>query len=107
MSNTMTNTMQLAATENTSDLKSLFSLHEHSFHKYNAEISIVRIKTIKSSCKFLLSLLDKDVSTYKKDVKKIEDMEEALLINSIIHQKKEKKETHKQGSKKKPRKKSK
>ena len=75
--------INLQKNENTDNVKKLFNLNENSFNKYNSEFKIVSIKTIKESCKFLISLLDKDTSTYKKDVKKIEDME-IILINSII-----------------------
>ena len=69
-------------TENTDNLKNIFRLNYNSFNKYNSEFKVVTIKTIKESCKFLISLLDKDTATYKKEVKKIEDME-IILINSI------------------------
>jgi len=75
-------------TENTDNIKKLFNLNENSFNQYNSEFEIVSIKTIKESCKFLISLLDKDTSTYKKELKKIEHME-SILINNIIEQKKE------------------
>ncbi len=80
--------INLQKTENTDNVKKLFNLNENSFNKYNSEFKIVSIKTIKESCKFLISLLDKDTSTYKKDVKKIEDME-IILINSIAQNKKD------------------
>jgi hypothetical protein len=80
--------INLQKTENTDTVKKLFNLNENSFNKYNSEFKIVSIKTIKESCKFLISLLDKDTSTYKKDVKKIEDME-VILINSIALNKKD------------------
>jgi len=80
--------INLQKTENTDNVKKLFNLNENSFNKYNSEFKIVSIKTIKESCKFLISLLDKDTSTYKKDVKKIEDME-VILINSIAQNKKD------------------
>ena len=80
--------INLQKNENTDNVKKLFNLNENSFNKYNSEFKIVSIKTIKESCKFLISLLDKDTSTYKKDVKKIEDME-IILINSIAQNKKD------------------
>jgi hypothetical protein len=80
--------INLQKNENTDNVKKLFNLNENSFNKYNSEFKIVSIKTIKESCKFLISLLDKDTSTYKKDVKKIEDME-VILINIITQSKKD------------------
>ena len=81
--------INLQKTENTDNIKMLFNLNENSFNKYNSEFNVVGIKTIKESCKFLISLLDKDTSTYKKEIKKIEDME-SILINNIIQQTKDK-----------------
>ena len=80
--------IKLQNTENTDVLTNIFALNENSFNKYSSEFNVVSIKTIKESCKFLISLLDKDTSRYKKDVKKIEDME-VILINSIIQSKKD------------------
>lgn len=75
--------IEIPNAENTDNLNIIFALDENSFSKYNLEFDVVGIKTIKESCKFLINLIDKDISTYKKDVKKIEDLE-IILINSII-----------------------
>ena len=94
--------INLQKTENTDSVKKLFNLNENSFNHYSSEFDIVSIKTIKESCKFLISLLDKDTSTYKREIKKIEDME-VILINSITQCKKD----FKKKKKKKPSNKSK
>ena len=80
--------INLQKTENTDNIKKLFNLNEISLNKYNSEFNVVGIKTIKESSKFLISLLDKDTSTYKKEIKNIEDMC-LILINNIIQQTKE------------------
>ena len=80
--------IDLPKTENTDILTNIFALNENSFNKYNSEFNVVSIKTIKESCKFLISLLDKDISTYKKEVKKIEKVE-SILINNITQNKKD------------------
>jgi len=82
-----TYSIQLTKTENIDNIKKLFNLNQNSFNQYNSEFKVVSIKTIKESCKFLISLLDKDTSTYKKELKKIEEME-SILINNIILKKK-------------------
>jgi hypothetical protein len=80
--------INLPKTVNTDVLTNIFVLNKNSFNKYSSEFTVVSIKTIKESCKFLINLLDKDTSTYKKDLKKIEDME-VILINSITQSKKD------------------
>ena len=70
-------------TKNTQNLNNIFRLNYNSFNKYSSEFKVVSIKTIKESCKYLNSLLDKDTSTYKDDIKKIEEVE-SILINNII-----------------------
>ena len=87
--------IDLPKTENTDILTHIFALNENSFDKYSSEFTVVSIKTIKESCKFLISLLDKDISTYKKDLKKIENME-VILINNITQSKKDFKNKKKQ-----------
>jgi len=74
-----TYSIQLTKTENIDNIKKLFNLNQNSFNQYNSEFKVVSIKNIKESCKFLISLLDKDSSTYKKEKKKIEDIEDILI----------------------------
>ena len=79
--------LDVPTTENTHNLNNIFRLNYNSFNKYNSEFKVVSIKTIKESCKYLNSLLDKDTSTYKDDIKKIEEVE-SILINNIIEKEK-------------------
>lgn len=85
--------ISLKKTKNTDNLNRIFSYNNNSFDKYNSEFYKVGIKTIKESSKFLISLLDKDVSTYKKDIKNIEEVEQ-VLINKIIQNKKSSEKTN-------------